>query len=442
MNLLLTAQFAQQILHSHPSDQSLAAAQLGIADYLACALPIARRALPDSGLDAVLGVFPAHSAENRALYLGYVSHSLDFDDYHPALRGHPSTVVLSTLFALAEQNSDIGGPALLEAYVIGVEAAGRLGLAAGTQHYTLGYHSSATLGAIAATAAGARLLGLSQLETQIALGLAATQAAGLRGQFGSQAKPLHAGLAARIGVNALLLAQAGFGGQPEGVLDGFLEAHGDQKQQPERLIADWGTPWRVLQPGLEFKRYPTCGGTHSAAEAGFLLREQLLAADVPAEQFLSAIRHIQVSFPPGADTAPNIRQPKNGVEARFSLEYVIADALLNGTVALANYSEGPLLPEIDQLAQRVERHADPDAPHDALDPELRFHHLQLSLTDGRQFSARVTRAETRERPTDVLAKFNDILALMPDIDANAVIHDSSLQPAGAISRLTALLFKK
>lgn len=433
MSLPITAQFAHLILDSQPDENALSAARRGVKDYFACALPIARGALSDAGLAAIGKTFPPNGSENRALRYGYVSHALDFDDYHPALRGHPSTVVLSALLALNGESDDV--TELLTAYVIGVEAAGRLGLAAGTQHYVLGFHSTATLGAVAACAAVARYLQLDQRQTQIALGLAATQAAGLRSQFGSAAKPLHAGLAARNAVNAALLAQAGFIGQPEGVLDSLLTSHGGGRQKPECLTAGWGTPWRILQPGLEFKRYPTCGGTHSAAEAALALRARLLAQG----DALAEIAQVEVSFPPGADTAPFIRQPATGVEARFSLEYVIADALYHGEVPLTHYGEQPVDAAIAALAAKVVRHVDPAAPPDALDPEMRFHRLTLTLQDGRQISDIVTRKQTAARPTDLDAKLRAILQLLPGLEGESVIRDCALMSPGALPRLIALL---
>ncbi|ERH72315.1 MULTISPECIES: MmgE/PrpD family protein [Serratia] len=433
MSLPITAQFAHLILNSQPDENALSAARRGVKDYFACALPIARGALSDAGLAAIGKTFPPNGSENRALRYGYVSHALDFDDYHPALRGHPSTVVLSALLALNGESDDV--TELLTAYVIGVEAAGRLGLAAGTQHYVLGFHSTATLGAVAACAAVARYLQLDQRQTQIALGLAATQAAGLRSQFGSAAKPLHAGLAARNAVNAALLAQAGFIGQPEGVLNSLLTSHGGGRQKPECLTAGWGTPWRILQPGLEFKRYPTCGGTHSAAEAALALRARLLAQG----DALAEIAQVEVSFPPGADTAPFIRQPATGVEARFSLEYVIADALYHGEVPLTHYGEQPVDAAIAALAAKVVRHVDPAAPPDALDPEMRFHRLTLTLQDGRQISDIVTRKQTAARPTDLDAKLRAILQLLPGLEGESVIRDCALMSPGALPRLIALL---
>ncbi|MBP2157274.1 MmgE/PrpD family protein [Erwinia rhapontici] len=434
----LTPLLAQTIFSLHPGEPERSNARDGVTDYFACLFPVLHGSVIDSGLDAIFRVYPAeHSVENLALQLGYMSHSLDFDDYHANFRGHPTTVVLSTLLALSKERGTVSADGFLDAYIVGVELAGRLGKAIGTRHYSAGFHSTATLGTIAAAGAACRLLALSQEETQVALGLAATQASGLRSQFGSAAKPLHAGLAARSAVNSALLAQAGFRAQSNGVLESFLQALGFGVEQPQALLSGWGQPWRIVEPGLEFKRYPTCGGTHSAAEAAFVLREQRLAAGQDASP--DDIERIEVSFPPGADTAPNIIAPKNGVEARFSLEYVIADALINGSVALEHYSEAPVKSAIAALAARVTRQPDLTAPADELDPDRRFHRVTLWLRDGSTLSHCVTRRTTAAAYTDVQAKLQRSLAALPAPQAQSIINDARLPDAAALHRLIFLI---
>jgi 2-methylcitrate dehydratase PrpD len=142
---------------------------------------------------------------------------------------------------------------------------GRLGLAVGSQHYTLGFHNTATLGTIAAAAACARLVNATERQTAVILGIATTQSAGLRAQFGSDVKPLHAGLAAQTAVIAT--ADAGRLSRPAGQRAGqlFIDLL-RRSAAAAKLISGWGTPWRIISPGLEFKPYPTCG-THSAADA-------------------------------------------------------------------------------------------------------------------------------------------------------------------------------
>lgn len=434
----LTPLLAQTIFSLHPGEPERSNARDGVTDYFACLFPVLHGSVLDSGLDAIFRVYPAeHSVENLALQLGYMSHSLDFDDYHANFRGHPSTVVLSTLLALSKERGSVSADGFLDAYIVGVELAGRLGKAIGTRHYSAGFHSTATLGTIAAAGAACRLLALSQEETQVALGLAATQASGLRSQFGSAGKPLHAGLAARSAVNSALLAQAGFRAQSNGVLESFLQALGFGVEQPQALLSGWGQPWRIVEPGLEFKRYPTCGGTHSAAEAAFVLREQWLAAGHDASP--DDIERIEVCFPPGADTAPNIIAPENGVEARFSLEYVIADALINGSVALENYSEAPVIPAIAALAARVTRQPDLTAPADELDPDRRFHRVTLWLRDGSTLSHCVTRRTTAAAYTDVQAKLHHSLAALPVTQAQAILKDARLPDSAALHRLIFLI---
>lgn len=433
MNTSLSGQLARALADGQPGEQERALARDGVTDYFACLLPVHQGLLGDSGLQPVRAVFSAKgSVENQALQLGYMSHALDFDDYHATFRGHPSTVVLSTLLALSEDAPWVTADAFLDAYIVGVELAGRLGKAIGTRHYAAGLHSTATLGVVAATGAACRLLRLPLAHSEVALGLAATQAAGLRAQFGSSAKALHAGFAARSAVNSVALARSGFAAQRHAVLEAFLNALGFGVEQPAQLLAEWGAPWRIVSPGLEFKRYPTCGGTHSAAEAAFVLRQ---GGSVDLHQ----VQRIEVSFPPGADTAPNIVAPVNGVEARFSLEYVIADALLNGTVALERYGEAPVEPRIAALAARVQRVPDVTAPADELDPDRRFHRVTLFMTDGSSHSHCVTRRETAAQPTDVYAKLRKNLQALPEARVAAISQDLQLADDAALHRLVSLI---
>lgn len=433
MNASLSGQLARTLFDSQPGPDERQRARDGLIDYFACLLPVHLGLVRDSGLAPLRGVFPvARSMGNHALQLGYMSHALDFDDYHATFRGHPTTVVLSTLLALLEDQPPMAVEAFLDAYIVGVELAGRLGKAIGTRHYAAGLHSTATLGVIAATGAACRLLRLTQEQSEVALGLAATQASGLRAQFGSAAKALHAGLAARGAVNSVELAHAGFAAQRQGVLESFLAALGYGVERPDDLLAGWGAPWRIISPGLEFKRYPTCGGTHSAAEAAFVLRERLGGA-------LDAVQHIEVSFPPGADTAPNITAPVNGVQARFSLEYVIADGLLNGAISLERYGEEAVDTRIAELAARVRRVPDPRAPADELDPDRRFHRVTLFMADGTSHSHCVTRLETAAVPTDVLAKLRTNLRSLPEARLAAISGDLQLADDAALHRLASLI---
>lgn len=407
----LTRQLAALIVRSQPDAAAREKARAGVVDFTSVALPVVQAAIVDTPLIALREVYRANDTQTRALLLGYAGHALDFDDFHPDFRGHPTTVILPALFALAADNPQLSGEAFLDAYIIGVETAGRLGLAAGAYHYKAGYHSTATLGTIAAAAAAARLVNASIEQTANILGIAATRASGLRAQFGSAIKPLHAGFAAESAVIAAKLALAGVEGQPGEVLEAFLSSGGGGLEQPDKLTADWAEPWRIVSPGLEFKPYPTCAGTHSAADAAFVLREEWLqASGKPLTELFADLDRIEVSFPPGGDIAASVRDPQNGIEARFSLEYVIAAVLLRNRLSLADFGEGPVEAEIYALASKVVRAPDASAPPDEIDPTQRFHQVTLSRKNGEALVSRVTRSQSVAKGVDQQLKLQGCLS--------------------------------
>lgn len=406
----LTLSIARLITTSEPDEAAREQARHGVLDFFAVALPVVNGSLPDSTRDTLLAIWPGDDPQSRALRLGYCGHALDFDDFHPDFRGHPGTVILPTLLALGTDNPQ----RLLDAFVVGVEVAGRLGLAAGSDHYVQGFHNTSTLGVIAAAAAGARLVGASEAQTATALAIAATQSAGLRVQFGSDVKPLHAGFAARAAVTAVQLAQHGVHASTAGALESFLAAYSPQTQQPQKLTQGWGLPWRIITPGLEFKPWPTCSGTHGAALAALRLRKQWLAAGKTSASLTEAIEHIAIAFPPGGDVAAFVHQPTTGVEARFSLEYVIAECLLHGELALTRFDARPVDPVTAELAARVTRTPDASAPPDALNPGARFHRLTLQLHNGEQLISQITRQGLLAQEVNLEEKLQQCL---PDVDA-------------------------
>ncbi|HHT0104229.1 TPA: MmgE/PrpD family protein [Raoultella planticola] len=436
----LTQALAALIVDTLPSADAREKARAGLLDFLAVTLPVTRGDIDYSGLKSLRQVYRANDAQSRALRLGYAGHTLDFDDFHADFRGHPSTVILPALLALAAERADIDGDRFLDAYVIGVEAAGRLGLAAGPRHYTLGFHSTATLGTIAAAAACARFVGAGARDTAVILEIAATQASGLRAQFGSEAKPLHAGLAAQAAVSATLLALSGFHGQADKVLDAFLTACCAGAQQTEKLTAGWGAPWRIVHPGLEFKPWPTCGGTHGAADAARAIRQAWLQRGKNIAGLQQELERVEVSFPPGGDIAASVRQPTNGIEARFSLEYVIAASLLRETLLLADFSQGALDEEIAALAQTVARRPDLTAPPDELNPANRFHQVTIFLRTGETLQKRFTRQQSLAIPFDLAGKVDTCLSHATDTQREEVVALSRLESRDSLPRLTDLLF--
>lgn len=415
--MTLTQDFARRIADAQPLQDAAAvhAAREGVLDFLASAFPgpadpawhRLRGVLPQAGGPArVIGQATTADAASAALLNGYAGHALDFDDVHSSVRGHPGTVLLPALFALADTLPDATALDLIDAYIVGVEAMARLGLALGSKHYETGFHNTATLGPLGAAAACARLLKLGAAATENALGLAATQAGGLRLQFGSEAKPLHAGLAARSGLFAAQLAQAGLQGSP-GVLEapiGFLEAYGFGAADAQRALAGWGSPWQIVTPGLYFKPYACCTATHYAADAALALRaeHQLRAEDIAA---------VRVVFPPAGDTPLTVTDPATGLEGRFSVEYVLAAALVDGALGLSLFDERAARDDLRSFGRLVSRAYDADAPRASTDPQTRFSTVEVRLHDGRQLSRRV---QGLSRARDLAAKYADTTAQQPE----------------------------
>lgn len=431
----ITERLAEKIIGSQPDEQARQDARDGVCDFIAVCWPLMHQQVPDSGLPILRQVYPEQSIAQRALLLGYAGHALDYDDFHADFRGHPTTVILPALIAWCSLQPSYSVEEFLDAYIVGVETAGRLGLAATQQHYTRGYHNTATLGTLAAAAALARLSRATLAQTSVLLGIAATQASGLRAEFGSAVKPLHAGLAAERAVRATQLALAGFDGQPRGVIEAFLSATSNNQALPEKLTTDWGMPWRITSPGLEFKPFATCSGTHSAAEAARILRRQWVSEQGNIDQLLALTAGITVSFPPGGDIAASVRHPDNGIEARFSLEYVIAAMLLYDDLRMADFAEGPVNPRVMALASKVRRTPDETAPPDAINPALRFHEVSLFLTDGRQLSCRRTRQESLAEPVKVREKLALALQQETADRRQQVVDDCRLNDSRQLSRL-------
>jgi hypothetical protein len=221
------------------------------------------------------------SPPSAALANGARAHALDFDDVHYPWYGHPTAVLLPALLGLAE-HADLSGERLITAYAVGLKIGSVLAETLNMGHYTRGWHATATFGSIAAAGACANLLGLSADQAAHALGIAA-EASGVRQNFGSHVKPLHAGLAARNGVLAALLAQAGVCADAaalEGQL-GFAAVFGSSSDLDEfdrvgSLLAEGIDP---AFDGLSVKLYPSCAATHPALDAVLdLVREHAIDA--------------------------------------------------------------------------------------------------------------------------------------------------------------------
>ena len=304
----------------------------------------------------ILGTPARVSVRQAALINGAAGHAHDYDDVHDAMIGHPTVPVAPAVLALGEYLGRNGGD-VLTAFCAGVETECILGRYAGQTHYAKGWHATATLGTFGAAAASARLLGLDTEQTATALGIAGTQAAGLKSQFGTMCKPLHAGHAAATGVEAAFLAARGFTSR----LD-LLETHqgfmATQSQEPslDRFYAALATPEFV--PDICFKYHAACYLTHSAIEAALELAG---ANDLRPDQ----IEAVDVCVNRGHFDVCNIAEPTTGLEAKFSLRFTLALALAGEDTASIRLFTDALTKRRDLVALRdrvtVRAHEQPRA---------------------------------------------------------------------------------
>ena len=326
----------------------------------------------------VLGHHRPLTRADAALVGGFQAHALDWDDVHAEVRGHPSAVLFPALWALADD--DTPGEAFLAAYAVGVEVMARLGRLAGPSHHAAGWHPTATLGAMAAAVAGARLRGLGSEATDAAFGLAASQTGGTRAQFGSPAKPLHAGLSAAAAVRSVLWAQAGVTAGADPLLgpDGLARAMAFGGTDPGVLADRWGRRWAIVDPGLWFKRFPFCSAAMSAHEAAETLASE---GRWDAASVLERVSGVRVVMRPGADAALAFGTPATGAQGRFSSEYLVGLALAGVPAVEGRFVE--LDPRALALARRTSRASEGEPSRT---PWAR---VEVELADGTTTSATV-----------------------------------------------------
>jgi 2-methylcitrate dehydratase PrpD len=296
---------------------------------------------------SLIGRSERASRLTAALVNGAAGHALDFDDTHMAMGGHPSAPIIPAILALAE-TTGASGRDVLEAIIIGVETECRLGAVIGAQHYVVGFHSTGTIGTFGAAAACAHMLELDEDGWLCALGLAGTQAAGLKSGFGTMAKPLHAGRAAANGLLSALAARCGYTANPA-ILEaeqGFFATHAGAKATPTDFDRFAG---KFLIRDNLFKYHASCYLTHAPINAAQLIRGQ--------HRFdPNAIDAVEVRVHPSLFSICNIQEPKTGLEGKFSLRATTAMALLGeDTSDLATFSDAKVnAPEVVSLRDRVQ----------------------------------------------------------------------------------------
>src|SRR6187551_1957722 len=338
-----------------------------------------------AGPATVIGGGTGLAAPWAALVNGTAAHALDFDDNFDPAKAHATAVLAPAILALGEQE-EVSGADCLDAYIAGLQILGRTGQGVNPAHRNRGWHATATVGAIGAAAACARLLRLDAGRAAHALSIATSMAGGFMSQFGTMAKPLHAGLAAKAGVMAASLARNGVsagmdtfdgptgmnrlmvGPDYEHLRDALVQVeHGQTLRfETERV----GEPLLILSSGFRVKRFPNCGSAHRAMDGLLELREHygFGAGEVAAIDVRAPVSHLSNLM---------YTAPEDPLQAKFSLEYGLACILLTGRCGLAEFeAERVMRPEVRALYPAIRRH-----PVDAAEGEFPTE-VQVTLTSG------------------------------------------------------------
>jgi 2-methylcitrate dehydratase PrpD len=336
---------------------------------------------------------------SAALVNGAAAHALDYDDVNMAMPGHPSVAILPGVLALAELRRS-SGREVITAFVAGYETACRIGAALRPGHYNLGFHSTGTIGSFGAAAACARLLSLDSETTATALGIAGTQAAGLKSQFGTMCKPFHAGKAAQNGLLAARLAARGFSSRADIVecVQGFALTHG-----PDFTL---GAALAEPEGGLHlfanlFKYHAACYLTHAPIECARRLREgqRLSPADIAS---------ITLRLDASCERVCNISSPVDGLQSKFSLRQTVAMALSGiDTASLGGFNaENACDPRLVELRGRVVLDWQDSWPQT-------FAEIEVELAGGRRLAARhdagIPAADIADQGRRLAAKFDSLV---------------------------------
>lgn len=289
------------------------------------------------------------SAPGAALANGIMAHASDYDDYAGTWQGHPTAVILPTVLALGEREK-VSGKEVLVAFILGWEIGAKVCIASGgPKLIDIGWHPTSLVGTMGATAAASKILKLDNQMTRMAFGIAASEAGGLRRNFGTDSKPFHAGNAARNGVTAASLAGLGFTAD-ENIMDGewsFPMVMSNNQHDLGKLTEGLGSPFSIVSPGGSIKPYPSCGVTHRSIDAIlYLARTHHLKAEDIAE--------IHCEVHPMVARGLHIHYPKKGLEGKFSLEYCMAAALLDGEITLRQFTDEKVSSSMSQdMMKRV-----------------------------------------------------------------------------------------
>ena len=294
----------------------------------------------------IIGKNIKSSILNATLMNGMSSHLFDYDDTSVEFLGHASVTLFPCLLALSEWMG-LSGIGFLTAYIIGFETGCSVAKGASGSHALSGWHATSTIGHFSSTAASAKLLGLTIEQLVYAFGIAGTQASGLKSVFGTSCKPFHPGKAGFNGLLSVLLAQRGFT-SVKNILEGkncfwdVFSTHWSSK----RAIKDLGKKWHILNNNYKF--HASCHYTHSAIEAVLAIKEEI------KDLYIENIEKIEIYVSSMTLENATIMKPKTGLEGKFSVPYVISNAILRNDTGIGAFTDEKVNdPNINKLRDKI-----------------------------------------------------------------------------------------
>jgi len=397
----------------------------------------------------VIGTSMKVPARFAAFANGIAIHADDYDDTQLAvakdrvygLLTHPTAPALPPVLALGEIGNR-SGLDVLAAYQVAVEAETKICEAINPRHYDHGFHSTATIGAIAAAAGASRMMGLNLEQTRRALGIGASQAAGLRENFGTMTKPFHPGRSCESGIVAAEFAKLGWTATPV-VLEagrGFFKAAGGG-YDPAAIEGRLGNPWTFTFPGVSIKPHPSGSLTHPGMGLMLdLIRKHDIRRDQVVKVKVGTNRHM-----------PNAlihHRPQNELQAKFSMEFCMAILLLQRKAGLAEFTDQVVnRPDVRKMIEKVDFGVHPEA--EAAGYEKMTTIIDIELADGRKIGGRADFGKgspAHPMSDDELAtKFRECAAWgkLPKASADKVVDRVfNLEKLKSIRELTRLLAKK
>jgi len=425
--MTIAREFAKRIVAMRADTmpaEALAWSKIGLLDTIGVTLAGAREdatriveevlASPSAGACLVFGSNRRIGPLDAALINGTAAHVLDYDNATNTMFGHASATMMPALIAAGEAFGGSGRD-LLAAHVVGFEAGARLGRGVNMHHYEKGWHPTSTLGVFAVAAACAHFLKLDEDQTATAMAMATSLAAGIKANFGTMTKPLHVGQCARGGLMAALLARRGFSANDSAFehKQGFFNVfNGAGTFDAAKIFDSWGEPLDIVAPGACYKQYPCCASTHAAVDAALDIRKQITQMRGPIDATQIARVESWTSAQRLAHT--NRPLPASSLDAKFSVQYCVARALLDGRVQFEDL-EGDAYcePRVVDLLKRT--HATPFAEGAFSSGNHVGAELTVTLADGRAFTAKIAKplGRTSANPVSdagMMAKFESCAA--------------------------------